>query len=195
MKERGYSQKSIVTILIVIVSIAIPAIVAFMFFKTSTIPEENDWYYLLPHLNAVINGLTVILLLTGYVFIKTGNIRMHRNCMTAAFVMGLMFLTSYLVFHFNTPTTIFGDSNQDGLLAVEEAQRIGSMRSIYLAILLSHIILAAIVVPFILFSIYFALSDKLIRHKQTVKFTMPVWLYVSVSGLVIFYLVSPYYPG
>ena len=114
--------------------------------------------------------------------------------MTAAVVLGMLFLISYLVFHYNTPTTIFGDSNRDGLLIVEEANRIGPMRSIYLAILLSHILLAAIVVPFILFSIYFAVSNKIARHKQTVKFTMPVWLYVSVSGLVIYYLVSPYYP-
>jgi len=195
MKEKAKSQKSIVTILIVIVSLAIPAIVALFFFKPAANPEESNWYFILPHLNAVINGLTIILLLAGYVFIKTGNIRMHRNCMTAAFVMGIMFLVSYLVFHFNTPSTIFGDSNRDGLLAVDEAQRLGPMRVIYLAILLSHIILATIVVPFILFSIYFALSEKLVKHKQTVKLTMPVWLYVSISGLVIFYLVSPYYPG
>ena len=146
-------------------------------------------------MNAVINGLTFLILIVGYIFVKGGNIRMHRNCMTAAFILGVLFLISYLIFHYSTPTTIFGDSNQDGLLGIEEANRIGPMRVIYLAILLSHIILAAIVVPFILFSIYFALSDKIARHKQTVKFTMPVWLYVSISGLAVYYLVNPYYPG
>ena len=115
--------------------------------------------------------------------------------MTAAVALGILFLISYLVFHYNSSTTIFGDSNRDGLLAIDEAYRIGPMRSIYLAILLSHILLAAIVIPFILFSIYFALSDNIDRHKQTVKFTMPVWIYVSISGLVVYYLVSPYYPN
>jgi putative membrane protein len=193
---KGKSQNSIITILIILISIAAPVIVTYLFFKPETNNGDDvNWAYILPHMNAVINGLTFLVLIIGYVFVKGGNIRMHRNCMTAAFVLGVLFLVSYLIFHYNTPTTIFGDSNQDGLLAIEEADRIGPMRLIYLAILLSHILLAAIVVPFILFTIYFAISDKIARHKQTVKLTLPVWLYVSISGLAVYYLVSPYYPG
>jgi len=83
--------------------------------------------------------------------------------------------------------------NQDGVLDNDEALRIGSFRSVYLLILLSHILLAIIVVPFVLFAFYFALTEKFDRHKKVVRFTLPIWLYVSVSGVVVYLLIRPYY--
>ena len=196
MEENVETSTSRSTILIIILlSIVIPVIVAILFFKPENESNGSGWVHMLPHMNAVINGLNTLILILGYVFIKTGNKKMHRNFMTAAFVMGLLFLVSYLLFHYNTSSTIFGDSNHDGFLALEEAERVGGRRNIYLAILLSHVLLAIIVVPFVLFALYFALNDKIDRHKQVVKFTLPVWLYVSITGLIVYWLVSPYYPS
>ena len=188
------SPKKIITLFIVLISIIIPVVVAILFFKPESNTNGLGWIYILPHMNAVINGMTTLILLMGYIFINTKNVRMHRTCMTTAFFLGLLFLVSYLIFHYSAPATIFGDINRDGLLGVDEAERVGGQRNIYLAILLSHALLAVIVVPFIFFSFYFALNNKFERHKQIVKFTLPVWLYVSISGLVVYWLVRPYYP-
>ena len=105
----------------------------------------------------------------------------------------MLFLVSYIIYHATSESTIFGDSNGNGILEMEEADQIGPLRKIYLAILFSHILLAAVVVPFVLFAFYFALTDRFEKHKKTVRFTLPVWLYVSVTGVVVYLMISPYY--
>ncbi len=113
--------------------------------------------------------------------------------MTTAFFLGILFLISYILYHSTTSSTIFGDVNRDGILDEAETVLAGGMRSIYLLILLSHILLAIIVVPLVLFAFYFALTDKFDKHKKIVRFTLPIWLYVSVSGVAVYLLIRPYY--
>ena len=116
------SPKKIITLFIVLISIIIPVVVAILFFKPESNTNGLGWIYILPHMNAVINGMTTLILLMGYIFINTKNVRMHRTCMTTAFFLGLFFLVSYLIFHYSAPATIFGDINRDGLLGVDEAE-------------------------------------------------------------------------
>ena len=101
--------------------------------------------------------------------------------MMSAFLLGCVFLILYVIYHSNAPSTKFGGE--------------GTIRYIYYFFLLSHVLLAFIVVPLVLSAIYFAISEKIERHKKVVKFTFPVWLYVSVSGVIVYLMISPYYPG
>jgi len=118
---------------------------------------------------------------------------LHKKAMSTAFFLGVLFLISYILYHSTTSSTLFGDINHDGNLDEDEATLVGSLRLIYLLVLLSHILLAIIVVPFVLFAFYFALTEKIDKHKRIVRFTLPIWLYVSVSGVVVYLLIRPYY--
>ncbi len=180
-------------LLIIIVSVLVPVIVAVLLFMPNKSGISGNWIGLLPHLNAVINTVTTLVLLTGFVMIRKKKIRYHKLAMSTAFFLGILFLISYITYHSTSPSTVYGDVNQDGVLGINEARQIGVMRTVYLSILVSHIILAAVVVPFVLFAFYFALTQKFEHHKKTVRFTLPVWLYVSVSGVVVYLMISPYY--
>ena len=113
--------------------------------------------------------------------------------MLVAFVLGALFLVSYVIYHASAESTVFGDLNGNGVLEDAEAAVLGNSRTVYLTILISHIILAAIVVPFVLLSLYFALNEKIAKHRKIVKFAYPIWLYVSVTGVIVYMMISPYY--
>jgi len=179
--------------IILFFSIFIPLAVALLLFTPGKLTVSGNWNLLLPHINGSINTITSLVLLFGFVMIKNKNRVLHKKAMSTAFFLGVVFLISYILYHSTTPSTVFGDFNQDGVLDNDEALRIGSFRSVYLLILLSHILLAIIVVPFVLFAFYFALTEKFDRHKKVVRFTLPIWLYVSVSGVVVYLLIRPYY--
>ncbi|MFQ3213260.1 MAG: putative membrane protein [Marivirga sp.] len=174
-------------------SIIIPVAVAILIF----LPQKlivGTWVYMLPHVNAIFNSVTAVALFLGYIFIKNKNVKLHRLMMTIAFSLGSLFLVSYIIYHAAADSTIFGDSNGNGMLdEIELTNSLSFWRPIYVGILLSHIALAAIVVPFVLFAIYFALTEKIEKHKKIVKFTFPIWLYVSVTGVVVYFLISPFY--
>lgn len=176
-----------------VLSIVIPLAVAVLLFSPSKLQLEGGWVDFLPHLNGVINSVTSIALVAGLVFIKQKKIQYHRSAMLIAFILGAIFLVSYVIYHSSAPSTVFGDVNGNGVLDADEAAQIGNMRMIYLIILISHIILAAVVVPFVLLALYFALSDKIAKHKKIVKYAYPIWLYVSVTGVVVYLMISPYY--
>ena len=165
-------------IIIVILSVLVPMLVGFLLFSSTKI-NSGGWAKILPHLNAVINSLTVIILLCGYYFIRHGNIQMHKACMTSAFILGTIFLISYIIYHSSVPSTSYGND--------------GAIKIVYLSVLLSHILLSVIVVPFVLFAFFFALSDKIAKHKKVVRFTLPIWLYVSISGVLVYLMISPFY--
>jgi putative membrane protein len=180
--------------LIWIISIVVPVLVAVLIFAPSKVEGAGDWVYVLPHLNAALNSITSIVLLLGLFFIKKKNIKRHRLMMSTAFVLGSLFLVSYIIYHATAESTVFGDLDGNGMLdEIEKTSAIMSDRNVYLVILLSHIVLAAIVVPFVLFAFYYALNDKIDRHKKVVKYTFPIWLYVSITGVVVYFMISPYY--
>jgi len=178
---------------IVVISILIPLVVALLLFMPKQTVTEGGWIYFLPHINAVINSITSILLVWGFILIKKNHRRQHKNAMIAAFVLGTLFLVSYVTYHASAPSTKFGDLNGDGVLAAAELTRIGIWRYVYLAVLLSHILLAIIVVPFVLLAMYHALVSNFEKHKKVTRFAFPIWLYVSVSGVIVYLMISPYY--
>lgn len=164
--------------LIKVLAIAIPVVVALLF-GIRTKVELGSWTKLLPHLNAVFNSLTAVLLAIGFIFIKNKNIRMHRMAMLGAFTLGSLFLVSYVLYHLTNPSTAFGGE--------------GTVKLVYYFLLISHVLLAAVVVPFVLYAVYFALSGQITRHTKVVKWTLPIWFYVSVSGVIVYLMISPYY--
>jgi putative membrane protein len=113
--------------------------------------------------------------------------------MLVAFALGIIFLISYVIYHAAAPSTMYGDINGDGILSDAEMALLGSSRTVYLVILLSHIVLATIVVPFVLLAIYYGLADKVQKHRRIVRYTYPIWLYVSISGVVVYLMISRYY--
>ncbi|MGB3467957.1 MAG: DUF420 domain-containing protein [Cyclobacteriaceae bacterium] len=190
--NRINSNKSTVTI-IAIISVIIPVAVAVLIYLPQKQNFLGEWVNGIPAFNAFINTLTSILLLSALVAIKQGNIKLHRALMTAAFVVGAVFLVSYILYHLSVPSTMFGDLNKDGELSDPEKLEAGNLRYAYYFVLLSHILLSIVVVPLVLMAFYFALTEKIEKHKKIVKFTFPIWLYVSVTGVLTYLLISPYY--
>jgi putative membrane protein len=178
---------------IMVVSIIIPLAVAFLIFMPSKIDLFGNWVKLLPTINATINSCTALFLVLAVIMVSKGNIQAHRFFMSIAFVLGAIFLVSYIIYHASVDSTVYGDINGDGNLSPDEELLLGNSRNIYLFVLLSHIILSIVVVPFVLMSFYYSLTDKIAKHKRIVKYTFPIWLYVSVTGVITFFLISPYY--
>lgn len=148
----------------------------------------------LPKLNAIINGTCTILLLATLYFIRQGNIKIHKTINIVTFCLSSLFLVSYILFHYLNPETRFGDLNGDGILSPEEKASVGNIRYVYYVILTSHIILAAGVLPLILLSFYRGLQMQVEKHKKLVRWTWPIWLYVTITGVVVYFMIAPYYP-
>jgi putative membrane protein len=143
--------------------------------------------------NALLNSMVAFLLLMGLLTIKRKNFQLHRTVMIAAIVLSVLFLLSYIAHHLLAGDTIFGDADHNGVLSPEESALVGSTRTVYLILLLTHIPLAAVILPFILFTAYRALIGEYDRHKKLTRITWPVWFYVAVSGVIIYLMISPYY--
>ncbi len=133
-------------------------------------PEVTD----LPAVNATLNGIAAVLLATGYVFIRRRRIDAHRRCMLAAFATSTLFLVSYLVYHYNVGSVPF--------------TRQGPIRVVYFATLISHIVLAALILPLALVTLQRALRGRFARHAAIARWTLPVWLYVSVTGIAVYWM-------
>jgi putative membrane protein len=179
--------------IILILSVIIPLIVGILLFMPEKLTLRGSWNLMLPHVNGVINTITSLVLVFGFVMIRMKNIDLHKTAMSTAFFLGVIFLISYLVYHSTSESTVFGDINRNGALEDHEALLAGSKRKIYLFVLLSHILLAVIVVPFVLFAFYYALTNEIEKHKKTVRYTLPIWLYVSVTGVAVYLMIRPYY--
>ncbi|MBD1364877.1 DUF420 domain-containing protein [Mucilaginibacter sp. ZT4R22] len=148
----------------------------------------------LPMLNAVLNGTCSILLLVSLYFIKQGNITMHKRLNILTFCLSSLFLVSYILFHYLMRTdTFYGDANGDGVLSLDESTAVGGLRKLYLSILVPHIVLAAGVLPLILLSFNYGLQMQVEKHKKLVRWAFPIWLFVTVSGVVVYLMIKPYY--
>lgn len=143
--------------------------------------------------NAVINSMVALSLILALLAIKQGKQMLHRNIMLAAMVLSLLFLLSYICHHLFAGETRFGDINHDGTVDALEKAAVGNSRIIYYIILGTHIPLAGIILPFILFSAYRALTGDYLRHKKLARITWPVWFYVAVTGVIVYWMISPYY--
>jgi putative membrane protein len=191
--NRAIAEKKI-KLWIAAVSILIPLIVAALIFLPVRTGFDHNWVYLLPHLNGTINSLTIFFLLAGYFLIKRGNIAGHKKAMIASFALGSIFLVSYLIYHSSAPSTLYGDINNDGILDDVEKAAVATSRIIYLMFLLTHILFAIIVAPLVLTSLIYGLTGSFTKHKKLVRYAYPVWLYVSVTGVIVYFMIRSYYP-
>jgi len=143
--------------------------------------------------NAVINSIVAILLLAGIYSAKTRRYITHRNIMLTAMALSVLFLVSYVLHHLFAGEARFGDINHDGIVSEAEKLTVGSIRYVYYVLLSTHILLAGIVLPFILFTAYRALINENAAHRKLAKVTWPIWFYVAVTGPVVYLMISPYY--
>lgn len=175
-------------------SIFVFAVVVILMMKVLPVPSVlPSFTYKLPLINAYLNGTCSVLLLLSLYFIIQKNVLLHKRINITAFVLSSLFLVLYIVFHYLAPETKYGDLNGDHLLSNAEKMAAGNLRYIYYIILISHIILAAIVLPLILFSFNFGLQNQIARHKKIVRWTWPIWFYVTVTGVIVYIMISPYY--
>ena len=143
--------------------------------------------------NAIINSLVAVLLLAGLLSVKQKKYVLHKKIMLSAILLSVLFLLSYIAHHLLAGNTKYGDLNHDGILSIDEKILAGNVRMIYYFILITHIPLAAIILPFILFTAYRALTGEYDKHKKLVRITWPVWFYVAVSGVIVYLMINPYY--
>ena len=134
----------------------------------------------LPHLNACLNGTSALLLFTGYTFIRSRNVTAHRACQIAALVVSLLFLASYLTYHYHHGATRF--------------QGTGLARPIYFTVLTSHTILAMVIVPLVILTFYRAFRGEFSKHRRIARITLPLWLYVSITGVIVYLMLYQIYP-
>ena len=164
---------------IIAISIIIPVAVAVLLFMPQKVDVGAEWVYFLPHLNAVINSAASLALILGLIFVKNKKYNYHGATMSVAFGLGAIFLVSYVIYHGAAESTSFGGE--------------GAIRSVYYFLLISHIVLAAVALFPILFAYYYGFTNQRDKHRKVVKFAYPIWLYVSVTGVIVYLMISPYY--
>ncbi|SES98504.1 DUF420 domain-containing protein [Hymenobacter actinosclerus] len=166
-------------LLAAVLGAAVPLAVAGLYYFPGvfTIPGLN--VKALPAVNAVLNSLTAVCLMLGYYFIRRKQVARHRAMMGLAFLLGSLFLVSYVAYHSQVASVSFGGQ--------------GLIRGVYFFLLLTHIVLAAVTVGLVLFTLYFALTEQFQKHRRIARWTYPVWLYVSVTGVIVYLMISPYY--
>ena len=165
---------------IIAVSILIPVVVAVLFsVKLKDLGIKVEPLSFLPPIYAAINGITAVVLVSAVVAIKNGKKKLHERLMTTAIALSLAFLVMYVAYHMTTDSTKFGG---DGII-----------KFVYFFILISHILLSIAVIPLVLVSYVRALSEKFDRHKRIAKITFPIWLYVAVTGVIVYLMIAPYY--
>jgi len=143
--------------------------------------------------NAFINTIIAALLIAALIAVKNKKYLTHKNLMLTALVLSVFFLISYIAHHLLAGEAKFGDINHDGILSNEELKQVAGVRNMYLIILFSHIFLAAVILPFILFTAYRGLIAEFAAHKKLARYTWPLWFYIAVTGPVIYLMISPYY--
>jgi len=144
-------------------------------------------------INAFVNASIALVLVAALVAVKKKNYELHKKFMLTALVLSIFFLLSYIAHHLLAGEAKYGDSNHDGIVDEAEKLAAGAMRLVYLVILITHIILAAIILPFILFTAYRGLTSEFNAHKKLARITWPLWFYVAVTGPIVYFMISPYY--
>ena len=179
---------------IILVSILIPIAVAILFtVKLKDFGLEVEPLSFLPPIYATLNGLTALLLIMGVIAIKKGNKKRHEKLMTTAIACSVVFLVMYVAYHMTADSTVYGDIDGNKILDATEKANAGSIRYVYLFILLSHIALSIAIIPLVLITYVRALAERFDKHKKIAKITFPLWLYVAVTGVIVYLMISPYY--
>lgn len=173
------------------VSAAVLLLVGLM--RRVKLPSPVDFGFL-PPIHAALNGFTAVVLVGALVAIKRRQVDLHRKLIYTALAASGAFLLSYVAYHFTKPEVLFGDADHDGVLSAAEQAAVAGTRPVYLALLASHVILAAAVLPFVLTTFNRAFTRQFDRHRALAKRVFPVWLYVAVTGPVCYVMLRPYYP-
>jgi putative membrane protein len=176
MKNNQHQFDKWVVPTIIGISLAVPVLVfLLMIFPSNLLKIDADF----PFFHALLNGSTALLLLTGYILIKSGKVFWHKRVMLSAFGLSTVFLVSYVLSKISNEPVPFGGE--------------GAIRLVYFFILITHIILAACVIPLALLAIYRGLTGQIDMHKRIVKWTFPIWFYVAVTGVAVYIFMMPYY--
>lgn len=179
MENNQISEKKY-NIWITILSIAIPVVVAILFkIKLRDFGFDVKPLTFLPPIYATINGITALILVSALIAIKNGKRRVHENLMKSAIALSVLFLVMYVAYHMTSNATKYGGE--------------GISKTIYFIILISHISLSVIVIPLVLVTYVKALSKRFDKHKKIARITFPIWLYVAVTGVIVYLMISPYY--
>ncbi|MCU7551249.1 DUF420 domain-containing protein [Chitinophagaceae bacterium LB-8] len=149
--------------------------------------------HLFAKLNAIINSIVAVLLLAGIVTAKQGMYKSHQKIMLSAMGLSVLFLVSYICHHLFAGSTLYGDVDKNGIVSAAEKLEVGNMRMVYFFILSTHILLAGLSLPLILFTAYRALINENAVHRKLAKITWPIWFYVALSGPVVYLMISQYY--
>jgi len=181
------------TVPIIIVSIAIPVAVAFLILVPQVKIDFGFNTHFLPLFHAILNSSTAILLLASLYFIRNGQITAHKRANLTAVVLSTIFLISYVIYHSSHPSTLYGDVNHDGVVSADEKAAAGPLRYVYYFILSSHIILSAVIIPLVLFTLQRAFQGRFGRHRRLARITWPAWFYVAVTGVIVYLMISKYY--
>ena len=170
------TQKNKFTPYIWLISIVIPVVVTILF--TVRIPNVASLSFF-PPIYATVNGITAVILLLALKAIKSKNIKLHKNLMKTAIALSLAFLLMYVAYHMTSDSTPYGGE--------------GFIRYVYFFILISHIILSIGIIPMVLFTYVRAFTKQFEDHKKIARYTFPIWLYVAVTGVIVYFMISPYY--
>jgi putative membrane protein len=177
-----YTNEKLTNRIILVLSVVIPAVVvALRYIPQPDLSESTkESLYTLPMLNAAFNGSAFVMLIAALIAIKAKRIAWHRAFTTTAMILSVLFLVSYVAFHYTSPETPFGGS--------------GTIKGIYYFILITHILLSAVIVPMALLAYTHGLAGRYVKHKRIVKIAYPMWLYVTLTGVIVYLMISPYYP-
>jgi putative membrane protein len=177
MEQAGISPRPVVGAIIVVSGLAVSFLLWLLYVHHASADFAGRWLFL-PALNALLNGLCAIALCTGLYFIKHRNREAHRNSMLVALALSSIFLVSYIVNHAMHGDTIFPGHSP--------------VRTLYLSILASHVILSIVALPMVLTTFFFSLTGRFAMHRRIARFTFPIWLYVSITGVVVFVFLKAY---
>lgn len=164
--------------IVLIISLIVPFII-FMLYLMPKGWDHGDEIHIFPRINAIINGTTFIVLIAAFVAIRNKNIILHKRLMFLAIILSALFLISYVIYHSIAESTPYGGE--------------GLGKAIYLFILLTHILLSMVIVPLVLITFVRALTKKYDKHKKIARITLPIWLYVTLTGVIVYLMISPYY--
>lgn len=173
----------------------ISAIVLLLVSGMRSLPKLNlgiDFSFL-PPVHAGLNSLAAVCLIAAFYFIKKKDVTSHRKMIYAAMSFSALFLLCYVLYHSTTQEIKFGDADHNGVVDAAEIAAVGGLRTLYLLVLITHITLAGLILPFILLTFNRAFTNQFDRHKKMARWVFPLWLYVAVTGPVCYLLLKPYY--
>ena len=190
LEKNDKRAKQLIVVFSIIVFVAVSVLGKYNLAGKVNLPFNVHIFALI---NAVINSLVAILLIAGLMAVKNKNYLLHKKIMLLAMLLSILFLVSYICHHLFAGEAIYGET--DGVDKLSDAEKIaaGSMRFVYYAILITHIPLAGLALPFILFAAYRALTGDYEKHKKLVRIIFPVWLYVAITGVIVYLMIHPYY--